>query len=285
MSEDLAKQIAQMLSPEADVEPEEEFDEAAETEVVEGEETSQEEESEEVSEIEEVDPSESTESTVEENSDETDEESSEIVETETTETAETAETSELSALQQQVAGLQQLLNLQAAQLAQTSTKKTTTEPVNLLEGVDLDELYSNPEVLNQVLLKAVDLGRSQAEQVAKTTSQQTVVEQFYTKNPELVPFKDTVSLLTKVIVSERPDLTTAEQVLAETERRAKLMLNIPVKQQVKTGAKAETNANVTVERVVKTPASGRKSTKRKPVKTSTPSKLEADLEAMRNLRY
>lgn len=278
MSEELAKQIAQMLSPEADVEPEEEFDEAAETKVVEGEETSQEETGEEVSEVGEDDSSESSEP-VEAGAD------GEIDEVDETPTDEVTETSELSVLRQQIAGLQQLLNLQAAQLSQSSAKKPSAEPVNLLEDVDMDELLTDPAVLNQVLLKAVDLGRSQAEQAAKTTSQQTVVEQFYAKNPELVPFKDTVSLLTKAIVSERPDLTTAEQVLAETERRAKLMLNIPVKPQPKTGVKAETNANFTVERVVKTPASGRKTTKRKPVKTSTPSKLESELEAMRNLRF
>lgn len=130
-----------------------------------------------------------------------------------------------------------------------STEAPSTEaPLgdeDFVGDLDLDDLTRDPKLFNQVLNKVykrgVDIGRSEVRKgselmlksipdivknnIALNATLKAVNEEFYSSNPDLVPFKKVVGAVFEEVISENPDKTYRDvlpQVAEETRKRLEL---------------------------------------------------------------
>ena len=162
------------------------------------------------------------------------------------------ETSRVEELVKQVETLsQQILQMKAqAPVAAAPSKESApqaqpTEAFDYLEGLDLDDVTTDPKLFNNVLSKIESRIRGAiAEETTRSTlmaipdvvqyqiKQQAalddLVHEFYDGNQDLKPVKHTVAMVAQNIASEHPDWTV-KQVFEESavKTREILKLNIP----------------------------------------------------------
>lgn len=162
------------------------------------------------------------------------------------------ETSRVEELVKQVETLsQQILQMKAqAPVAAAPSKESApqaqpTEAFDYLEGLDLDDVTTDPKLFNNVLSKIESRIRGAiAEETTRSTlmaipdvvqyqiKQQAaldeLVREFYDGNQDLKPVKHTVAMVAQNIASEHPDWTV-KQVFEESavKTREILKLNIP----------------------------------------------------------
>lgn len=162
------------------------------------------------------------------------------------------ETSRVEELVKQVEALsQQILQMKAqAPVATPPSKESApqaqpTEAFDYLDGLDLDDVTTDPELFNSVLSKIESRIRGAiAEETTRSTllaipdvvqyqiKQQAaldeLVREFYDGNQDLKPVKHTVAMVAQNIASEHPDWTV-KQVFEESavKTREILKLNIP----------------------------------------------------------
>jgi hypothetical protein len=128
--------------------------------------------------------------------------------------------------------------------AQVSEQDQPTTPAehNFLEGVDLDDVLSDAQGLNRVLVNVYNKGLADAsaraaEQVMRSlpklittyVTQQTtmaeMVKDFYRENPDLEPVKRTVAAVANEISAESPGMPLQE-LFVEAAKRTRQVLNI-----------------------------------------------------------
>ena len=162
------------------------------------------------------------------------------------------ETSRVEELVKQVETLsQQILQMKAQAPVTTPPSKESapqaqpTEAFDYLDGLDLDDVTTDPKLFNNVLSKIESRIRGAiAEETTRSTlmaipdvvqyqiKQQAaldeLVREFYDGNQDLKPVKHTVAMVAQNIASEHPDWTV-KQVFEESavKTREILKLNIP----------------------------------------------------------
>ena len=162
------------------------------------------------------------------------------------------ETSRVEELVKQVEALsQQILQMKAQAPVTTPPSKEPapqaqpTEAFDYLDGLDLDDVTTDPKLFNNVLSKIESRIRGAiAEETTRSTlmaipdvvqyqiKQQAaldeLVREFYDGNQDLKPVKHTVAMVAQNIASEHPDWTV-KQVFEESavKTREILKLNIP----------------------------------------------------------
>lgn len=162
------------------------------------------------------------------------------------------ETSRVEELVKQVEALsQQILQMKAQAPVTTPPSKESapqaqpTEAFDYLDGLDLDDVTTDPKLFNNVLSKIESRIRGAiAEETTRSTllaipdvvqyqiKQQAaldeLVREFYEGNQDLKPVKHTVAMVAQNIASEHPDWTV-KQVFEESavKTREILKLNIP----------------------------------------------------------
>ena len=161
------------------------------------------------------------------------------------------ETSQVEELMKQVDMLsQQILQLQT-KVPQPQTKSDTPEKLpevevyDYLEGIDIDDVTTDPKLFNTVLSKIEARVRGVlAEETTRSTllaipdvvqyqiKQQAaldeLVKEFYDSNNDLKPVKHTVAMVAQNVSSEHPDWTV-KQVFEESAKKTReiLKLNVP----------------------------------------------------------
>lgn len=115
-------------------------------------------------------------------------------------------------------------------------------PPNFLEGVDLDSLYENPEVLNEVLARvhgaATEHGARMAAErvlrqvpelvvgyVSRHTAMTNMVNDFYRENPDLTNVKQTVAAVANDLHAKNPDWD-ADKIFQETANETRKLLGL-----------------------------------------------------------
>lgn len=118
----------------------------------------------------------------------------------------------------------------------------TPQNHNFLADIDIDDVLSTSEGLNNLLLsvynKAIqEASRMSAENIMRglpgtmssyfnqQLTMRELVTNFYRDNPELEGMKKTVAMVANEVANENPELT-AEQVFEETSKRARKLLGI-----------------------------------------------------------
>jgi len=122
-----------------------------------------------------------------------------------------------------------------------SVKEPTADP-DFLEGLDLDEVLSNSENLNRLLLSVYNRGVSESMRrasdnvlgsvqdlvsryVREQLTMTEMVKEFYDTNPDLRPFRRTVAAYAKDISKDNPELKPQE-VFAQTATKIRTALKL-----------------------------------------------------------
>ena len=176
---------------------------------------------------------------------ETEAPSTEIPKEKEDEEVEVKEDEEVASLKARIAELENLESFKKDEKAATEapTTEAPIEEINFVDGVDMEELTSNPkvfnEVLNKVFKKGVEKGSKLKESVLLsvpnvikyTLTQQTALEKatakFYADNADLnTPNnKKIVALIAEKIVAKNPQLKL-EEILEKTEKEVRVILNL-----------------------------------------------------------
>lgn len=205
-----------------------------------------------------------------------------------------SESSETISLRAEVKSLREMLQSVTTQLLQQQTQVQTapqqeqSAPVvdtNFLDGEDFDDVLTNPDAFNRLLIKVANLSQQNVvpvvtERVLTTTQRQSAqkraVDNFYQKNPDLAGVRQTVSVVAQNLGAQNPNLTT-EQLLEQTATMTRTMLQMPLKPPTNKTSSGPTK----VIRRVASPAKATTtaSRKQKPT-TKKKSSLQTDIEAM-----
>jgi len=165
------------------------------------------------------------------------------------------ENSELEKIKKENEALREQLN-KASEKKSASTKAPTTavpfEEVEFLgNDIDLDELTRDPKMLNKLLNKVFKMGSEASKKFQETTlrnipdivksnvlAQSTLkkkVEDFYTGNKDLKPFKKVVAAVYEEVASENPDWEL-DKIFKSVEEETRKRLELHKKAGVVTSA-------------------------------------------------
>jgi len=155
---------------------------------------------------------------------------------------------ELEKMKREIEALRTKLN-ETQEKKPPATKSPTTEvpykEIDFLgKELDLDDLTRDPDILNKILNKVYKMGSDASKQFQETTlknipdivksnvvAQATLkkkVDEFYTENKDLKPFKKAVAAVYEELASENPDWKL-DKIFNETEKETRKRLELQKK--------------------------------------------------------
>jgi len=174
----------------------------------------------------------------EESKDEPEEDSKEESEEDSEEDKEESEASETETKDDRYEKLLNQINDLKGKLAEKSSKEPEVEleSIDFLSEISLDDLGSNPEILNKVFNKILqEAVKSSSKTVPQTVSKQMkeswsaheISTQFYKDNKDLSNVRNVVKACTEQIISEHEDWEVG-QILEESAKRTRESLGMPI---------------------------------------------------------
>ena len=154
------------------------------------------------------------------------------------ESEEKSETSEEETKDDRYESLLNQINDLKGELAKKSLKEPEVEleSIDFLSEISLDDLGSNPEILNKVFNKIFqEAVKSSSQTVPQTVSKQMqeswsaheISTQFYKDNKDLSNVRNVVKACTEQIISEHEDWEVG-QILEESAKRTRESLGMPI---------------------------------------------------------
>lgn len=177
----------------------------------------------------------------------------------------------------------------APQTAQPAEQATELDPQKLMEGIDFDQVFVDPQAFAGVLLNVVRAAQSGASQQAtqavqaaqRQQQQQVAVDNFWQQNPDLVNFRTQLAAVTQNIGSTNPNLKSTEEILETAGNTVRVLYGLKPKVGKAKTTKGKGKANV--KRSLKTPAKARKQGGARRKVSKKPTGLQAELNAMFDL--